>query len=826
MTKRMLIDASQREETRVVVSDGRDLQEFDVEFALKSQLKGNIYLAKVVRVEPSLQAAFVDYGGDRHGFLAFSEIHPDYFQIPTADREQLAAEQARLVAEDRLATERDDDQADERADERADEAPGEDDEAGAAGSDNGDEAGGDEAGGDAADDHRDKAGDEGTPSAAPPAPPARRRRRRLTGGAGDDERERAEAAMHAAILKRGYRIQEVVKRRQILLVQVTKEERGSKGAALTTHLSIAGRYCVLMPNTPRGGGISRKIADAKQRHRLKDIAAALEVPEGMGLIVRTAGQGRTRPEITRDFKSLLKQWEEIRSDTLQSHAPSLIYEEAHIVKRAIRDLYAKDIDEVLVEGDEGYRMAKACMKTLMPSHAARVKPYKDAVPLFQHYGVEQQLEAVSNPVVTLKSGGTIVIDSTEALVAIDVNSGRSTRERNIEETALKTNLEAAQEIARQLRLRNLAGLIVIDFIDMDESRNERLVERKLKEALKGDRARIQTGRISAFGLLELSRQRLRPSLHEALSRPCPRCSGTGHVRSPEATALSLLRAIEARAAKGEAAALRVALPVEAAFCLLNGQRRALAALEERHGIQVLVAGDEELAGGDIRIEASAATAAGGGQAAPPRPSPPARARDEGGEGEEEGGRRRRRRRRKEGEEESAGAAETGDGAQGEDGPSDDERKHRRRGRRGGRRRRTRGEGEAGESETGAEAAPAAEAPAEGEAAPEKAKPRSRRRRRKRDDGAAEDARETALADPEAAPAPAEEDAPSGDGGKNGGAPVVQEAGEAGVEDAGEEAPEGGVTTTVVAAEGGAADGDGARPAAPRRGWWQRIVNPS
>ena len=616
----------------------------------------------------------------------------------------------------------------------------------------------------------------------------------------------------------------MVKRRQILLVQVTKEERGSKGAALTTHLSIAGRYCVLMPNTPRGGGISRKIADSKQRRRLKDIATALEVPEGMGLIVRTAGQGRTRPEITRDFKSLLKQWEEIRSDTLQSHAPSLIYEEAHIVKRAIRDLYTKDIDEVLVEGDEGYRMAKACMKTLMPSHAARVKPYKDAVPLFQHYGAEQQLEAVSNPVVTLKSGGTIVIDSTEALVAIDVNSGRSTRERNIEETALKTNLEAAQEIARQLRLRNLAGLIVIDFIDMDESRNERLVERKLKEALKGDRARIQTGRISAFGLLELSRQRLRPSLHEALSRPCTRCGGAGHVRSPEATALSLLRAIEARAAKGEAAALRVALPAEAAFYLLNGKRRALAALEERHGIQVLVTGDEALAGGDIRIEASAAP--GGEKAAPPRPSPPARARDEGGEGEEEGGRRRRRRRRKEGEEESAAAAETDDGAQGEDGPSDDEgeRKRRRRGRRGGRRRRARGEGEAAESEAGTEPAPAAEAPAEDAAAPEKAKPRNRRRRRKRDDGVAEDAHEAALPGPEAAPAPAGEDAPPGGAGKNGGAPA---AAEAAVEEAGEEAPEGGgVTTTVVAAEGGAADGDGAPPAAPRRGWWQRIVNPS
>ena len=790
MTKRMLIDASQREETRVVVSDGRDLQEFDVEFALKSQLKGNIYLAKVVRVEPSLQAAFVDYGGNRHGFLAFSEIHPDYFQIPVADREELAAEQARLVAEARLADERDDEAAGGDDDETAEDVSADGEAAGAE--------------------------DEEDAAAAAPAP-ARRRRRRLNRRDSDDERERAEAAMHAAILKRGYRIQEVIKRRQILLVQVVKEERGSKGAALTTHLSIAGRYCVLMPNTPRGGGISRKIVDSKQRRRLKDIATGLDVPEGMGLIVRTAGQGRTRPEITRDFKSLLKQWEEIRSDTLQSHAPSLIYEEAHIVKRAIRDLYTKDIAEVLVEGDDGYRMAKACMKTLMPSHAARVKLHKDAVALFQHHGVEQQLEAVSSPVVTLKSGGTIVIDSTEALVAIDVNSGRSTRERNIEETALKTNLEAAQEIARQLRLRNLAGLIVIDFIDMDESRNERSVERRLKEALKGDRARIQTGRISGFGLMELSRQRLRPSLHEALSRPCPRCGGTGHTRSPEAVALSLLRAIEARAAKDEAAALRVSLPAETAFHLLNDKRRALAALEERHSVQVQVACDEKLAAGELRIEAVAAAAPGNGDG---RAAPPPAAR-QGGEvdGGEDGGRRRHRRRRREDEEDGiAGeaAAEPEDGPPQEDRPDDEgERRRRRRGRRGGRRRRGRGDGEAAAAEEAtAEPAAAGDEVADGEATAERAKPRSRQRRRKRGDEPAADAPATDPAAGEAAPtAAAEGERPA----RTDGAPA-------------EEAPpaeSGGVTTTVVDAEGsGAAAGDGARQKAPRRGWWQRIVNPS
>lgn len=789
MTKRMLIDASQREETRVVVSDGRDLQEFDVEFALKSQLKGNIYLAKVVRVEPSLQAAFVDYGGNRHGFLAFSEIHPDYFQIPVADREELAAEQARLVAEARLADERDDEGEDETAEDVS-----------------------------ASDEAADAADEEDAPATAPAAAPARRRRRRLNRRDSDDERERAEAAMHAAILKRGYRIQEVIKRRQILLVQVAKEERGSKGAALTTHLSIAGRYCVLMPNTPRGGGISRKIVDSRQRRRLKDIATGLDVPEGMGLIVRTAGQGRTRPEITRDFKSLLKQWEEIRSDTLQSHAPSLIYEEAHIVKRAIRDLYTKDIAEVLVEGDDGYRMAKACMKTLMPSHAARVKLHKEALPLLQHHGVEQQLEAVSSPVVTLKSGGSIVIDSTEALVAIDVNSGRSTRERNIEETALKTNLEAAQEIARQLRLRNLAGLIVIDFIDMDESRNDRSVERRLKEALKGDRARIQTGRISAFGLMELSRQRLRPSLHEALSRPCPRCGGTGHTRSPEAVALSLLRAIEARAAKDEAAALRVSLPAEVAFHLLNDKRRALAALEERHGTQVLVACDETLAAGELRIEAVAATAPGdgNGRAGPP---PAARQGDEVDSGEGDGGRRRYRRRRQEDEEDgTAGeaAAEPDDGPPREDRPDDEgERRRRRRGRRGGRRRRGRGDGEAAAvDEAVAEPAAAGDEAPDGEAAAERAKPRTRQRRRKRND---DPAAGTPVTDPsagEAAPAAAAQRARPV---RTDGAPAEEAS----------PAESGGVTTTVVDAEGsGVAAGDGTRQKAPRQGWWQRIVNPS
>ncbi|HEX5079368.1 MAG TPA: Rne/Rng family ribonuclease, partial [Geminicoccaceae bacterium] len=448
MTKRMLIDASQPEETRVVViNDQQQLVDFDFETTTKKQLKGNIYLAKVTRVEPSLQAAFVDYGGERHGFLAFSEIHPDYYQVPQADR-KLLEEASRLDGE------------------AAEEGEG------------------------------DEQGDEA--------------------GELDEEASEvfAEQARRRARLLRSYKIQEVIKRRQILLVQVVKEERGNKGAALTTYLSLAGRYCVLMPNTGRGGGISRKIANPGDRSRLKEIARGLEVPDGMGLIIRTAGQERNKLEIRRDYEYLLRLWNDIRDLTLQSIAPCTIHAEGALVQRAVRDLYGADVEEILVEGEEGYRAARKVMSMLMPSRVRRIKPYREELPLFMHYGVEDQLDALHSPVVQLRSGGSIVIHTTEALTAIDVNSGRSTRERNIEETALKTNLEAADAAARHLRLRDLAGLIVVDFIDMVEARNQKAVERRLREALKADRARVQFGRISPFGLLELSRQRLRPSLQE------------------------------------------------------------------------------------------------------------------------------------------------------------------------------------------------------------------------------------------------------------------------------------------------------------------------
>ncbi|MFQ5348647.1 MAG: ribonuclease E/G, partial [Rhodothalassiaceae bacterium] len=481
MSTRMLIDARHPEETRVAVIRGNRVEEFDYESVAKEQLKGNIYLAKVTRVEPSLQACFVEYGGNRHGFLAFSEIHPDYYQIPVADREALLAAEAEAAQAE--AAEDDAPEGETRPGKAADEA-GEEPEV------------------------EEVAGEEDTDEEA-------------------SERRRLRS------LRRRYKIQEVIKRRQILLVQVVKEERGSKGAALTTYLSLAGRYCVLMPNSFNGGGISRKIASQADRKKLKSVLSALDIPEGMGCIIRTAGLNRTKAEIKRDFDYLLRLWDEIRDRTLHSVAPALIHEEANLIRRSIRDLYSRDIDEVLVEGEEGYRTAKEFMKLLTPSHAKRVKHYKGAVPLFYRYKVESQLEAMYSPVVQLPSGGYLVIDPTEALVSIDVNSGRSTKEHNIEETALKTNLEAADEIARQLRLRDLAGLIVIDFIDMEERGNNRKVEKRLKEALRLDRARIQVGRISSFGLLEMSRQRLRPNLLEASMMPCPTCGGAGVVRSVE-----------------------------------------------------------------------------------------------------------------------------------------------------------------------------------------------------------------------------------------------------------------------------------------------------
>jgi ribonuclease E len=546
MTKRMLIDASHPEETRVVVIQDHQLEDFDFESSTKKQLKGNIYLAKVTRVEPSLQAAFVDYGGQRHGFLAFSEIHPDYYQIPQADRKLL---QEPIPAEAEAL------EPDGAAEESA----------------------------------SDSAVD-GAPVAVSTDP--------------DEEAAEVfdEQARQRSRLLRGYKIQEVIKRRQIMLVQVVKEERGNKGAALTTYLSLAGRYSVLMPNTGRGGGISRKIANPADRARLKAIAREIEVPEGMGLIIRTAGQQRSKLEIRRDYEYSLRLWNDIRELTLRSVAPCTIHEEGALVKRAIRDLYGRDVDEVWVEGEEGYRTARKVMSMLMPSRARRVKPYKDELPLFHRHGVEEQLDSLHQPVIHLRSGASIVIHTTEALTAIDVNSGRSTRERNIEETALKTNLEAAEEIARQLRLRDIAGLVVIDFIDMAEMRNQRAVERRLREHLKTDRARVQLGRISAFGLLELSRQRLRPSFQELSTQLCPTCGGSGAIRSVESAALQALRVIELEGIKGKAAALAVSLPLAVALYMLNQKRDRLIALEQRYDMALDIRVDEKLIAGAYGVE--------------------------------------------------------------------------------------------------------------------------------------------------------------------------------------------------------------------------------
>ena len=682
MPNKMLIDATHPEETRVVVLRGNRVEEFDFESANRKQLRGNIYLAKVTRVEPSLQAAFVDYGGNRHGFLAFSEIHPDYYQIPVADRQALIDEEERaqreadaeadnyarrrsergqsasrrhervtsdprdhdeghddnnhddshamaagteMMAPPADAGEHDEAQQRESASEvspaealavtAADETPidlrqlqtssAEDsvpagtDEAMAhhteqpameGNGENGasaDAAHGDNANGDG--DHGDGANI--TEVSGP-------------GTSGDDEVIESvggadameEVPERAHRPRRQYKIQEVIKRRQVMLVQVVKEERGTKGAALTTYLSLAGRYSVLMPNTARGGGISRKITDAQDRRRLKEVAQDLEVPEGMGVILRTAGASRTKMEVKRDFEYLLRLWENVRDLTLKSTAPTLVYEEGSLIKRSIRDLYSKDIDEILVGGDEGYQEARDFMRMLMPSHAKNVKPFRDTLPIFTRFTIENQLDAMFQPVVQLRSGGYIVINQTEALVAIDVNSGRATREHHIEDTALKTNLEAADEIARQLRLRDLAGLVVIDFIDMDEKRNNRTVERRMKEALKQDRARIQVGHISHFGLLEMSRQRIRSSVLESSTDKCPQCGGTGHVRSVSSVSLQLLRSIEEMLLKGATHNIIVRTRTEIALYLLNHKRAHLRTLEERFRITITVNADATIAG--------------------------------------------------------------------------------------------------------------------------------------------------------------------------------------------------------------------------------------
>ncbi|MCG5242179.1 ribonuclease E/G [Azospirillum doebereinerae] len=586
MAKRMLVDATHPEETRVAVVSGNRLEELDFEIASRKQLKGNIYLAKVTRVEPSLQAAFVEYGGNRHGFLAFSEIHPDYYRIPVADREALLAEERRL-----------DEQAEARAEAAADGAVM------------------------AEPVHPERVVEEWSPMPSPIAPEAGDNDA-LTGETdetaasqevatpenpdvlgGDEEEEAEEVQRRRARPLRSYKIQEVVKRRQVMLVQVTKEERGNKGAALTTYLSLPGRYCVLMPNTGRGGGISRKITNPADRKRLKEILSDLDIPDGMAVILRTAGLERSKPEIKRDLEYLLRLWDDIREQTLKSSAPCLIYEEANLIKRSIRDLYAADIDEIWVEGSAGFNTAREFMGMLMPGHTKRVQQYRDdTIPLFHRYQVETQIDAIHSPVVQLRSGGYIVINPTEALVSIDVNSGKSTRERNIEETAYKTNLEAADEVARQLRLRDLAGLIVIDFIDMEEPRNNASVERRMKEAMKNDRARIQLGRISAFGLLELSRQRLRPSLLETNFERCPHCSGTGVIRSVESASLHILRAIEEEGIRKRSAEITIYVPTQIALYILNQKRGELAKIEERHGFHVMVQADDSLIAPDHRLE--------------------------------------------------------------------------------------------------------------------------------------------------------------------------------------------------------------------------------
>ena len=798
MTRRMLIDAAHSEETRIAVVDDHRLEDFDYEAAARKTLKGNIYLGKIARVEASLQAAFVEYGGNRHGFLPFADIHPDYYRLPLEDRQALIEEDAAARREEDL-------------------------------------EGGDDEDGETAD------------------------------GADEQREERRRVAR----LRRQYKIQEVIRRRQIVLVQVSKEERGTKGAALTTYISLAGRYCVLMPNTGHGGGISRKITNATDRRKLKDIVEGLELPEGMAVIMRTAGVKRTKTEIRRDYDFLIRNWERIREDTLSSNAPQLIYEEADLIKRAIRDIYGRDIEEVLVEGDRAYRSAKDFMKALMPSHARRVQQYKDqSEPLFVAHNIETQLDSLHGSRVQLPSGGYLVIDSTEALVAVDVNSGRSTRERNIEETALKTNLEAATEVARQLRLRDLAGLIVIDFIDMDERRHNLQVERKLKEALKSDRARTHTGRISALGLLEMSRQRLRPSIFESSTVSCPHCQGSGFVRSVESSALQAARAIEQEALGGNHAALSAFLPTDTALYLLNQKRDLLRRLADEHGVEVLLERDDALPSGSWRFE---------GLLAKPKveETPPAAEADADAEAvaeadgeDEDGAARRKRRSRRGGRRRRAGAeaeavegvesaasedaevaaeeaAEAPEGeaaeAAGEDAP-----KVRRRRRRTSRtaasdtaasdaaeaaqaddgaaeapeeapkpkRRRTRRKKE----EEAPEAAAAEDAPAEAEPAPAEAaaeeapKPRRRRTRRRREDGAeaaeapAAPEPELALAEPE--PAMAEEAAPQ---------PAIAEPAEPQPEVAEPEPevaePQPEVEEPVAAAE-----------APRRRGWWRRQLD--
>jgi ribonuclease E len=666
MTKNMLIDTAHAEETRVVVLDGPKIEEFDFESKSRRQLRGNIYLAKVTRVEPSLQAAFVEYGGNRHGFLAFNEIHPDYYQIPTADREALM-----------------------RDAERADDDPVHD---------------------------------------ADPADPDSEVE--AAGGEDDDEDVmEAEVARRRRRLLRRYKIQEVIRRRQIMLIQVVKEERGNKGAALTTYLSLAGRYGVLMPNTDRGGGISRKITAVADRKRLKTVVQGLDVPSGMGLIIRTAGAKRTKAEIKRDYDYLLRLWENIRDKTLHSVAPALIYEEEDLVKRALRDMFDKDIENIWVEGEAGFREAREFMRMIMPSQAKKVQLHRERTPLFVRHRAEEHLAQIYTPVVPLKSGGYLVINQTEALVAIDVNSGKATRERNIEATALKTNMEAAEEACRQMRLRDLAGLIVIDFIDMDEAKHNRAVEKKVKDGLDEDRARVQMGRISPFGLMEISRQRRRSGVLEGSTHVCPHCQGMGRIRSTESSALAALRAAEGEALLG-GGALILRTPADVALFILNEKRADLARFLEVHGVVVSVQIESSLAHGEAAVErvgevlerpqgaldyasdlpveddfdiededeieeedddldGSEDSLGDDEEASEPRRSAVPASADR--EGDSEQGRRRNRRRRRGGQRQDetgpqpTQAAQSVEGSDPDDGDDEDSIRRRRRGRRGGRR---------------------------------------------------------------------------------------------------------------------------------------------
>ncbi|MEA1015452.1 ribonuclease E/G [Sphingosinicella sp. LY1275] len=856
MTMRMLIDARHQEETRVAVVKGNRIEEFDFESAEHKQLKGNIYLAKVTRVEPSLQAAFVDYGGNRHGFLAFSEIHPDYYQIPKEDREALLREEAEHAAEEERLRAAEDAHYDDHDDDVIE--------------------------GEVVETESEEEGDEGEEGEESDGTP----RAKPEQASGSEENAADELRRKRQNLRRRYKIQDVIRRRQVLLVQVVKEERGNKGAALTTYLSLAGRYCVLMPNTSHGGGISRKISNGADRKRLKAIMADLNLPKTMGCIVRTAGLSRTKTEIKRDFDYLARLWDEIRENTLKSAAPALIYGDSDLIKRAIRDIYNREIDEVIVEGEEGYRAARSFMKLLMPSHVRRVQHYADPVPLFQRYGVEDQLSGMYHPLVQLKSGGYLVINPTEALVSIDINSGRSTREHNIEQTAYATNIEAAHEIARQLRLRDMAGLVVIDFIDMESNGHIRKVEKAMKDALKNDRARIQVGRISSFGLMEMSRQRLRTGVLEASTKPCPHCEGTGLMRTASSAGLSALRMLEEEAARGRGSRIILRAGREAAVYVLNKKRHEIAEVEARYGVIVEVHIDESLEGAKMSVESVG-----------PRPverprfepkpiveedfddeileeeedeeeeeAPPEEVREErrpresqrSEEGEGDRGRKRRRRRgrrggrRREGEphegedseqvvgeegaaeaEDQAAPAEAEAEAPATAGEQDDEKP-----RRGRRRPRARKQGDEGTEavESVVDAAPvaveaAAEASVEEPAAEAPAKPKRSRRKK------AEPAAETAeAAEPvEAAPAPAAaNDAAEAPAEKPkrrsrakkvvaeapAEAPAAETPAAAPVPASAPEAP---VLERQVAAEGNGADASAEAEdgGPPRRGWWQR-----